>query len=235
MRPNVMVGAVILFGVIVSVVTPHFVKMATDNAIYEAQKQNELASTVETVNDSSESVSLASNVDLAIASPLIEKPVVVSNPEPVKEVVQSSNLQKTEDKSSAVVFDGLTIEELALKLDKSLNSTLAGKGIIYAKYAVEYGVDPYLVTAISLHETACKWNCSSAVKDKNNVGGMALKNGSLMSFDTLEAGIKAFIYNIKTNYFDKGLNTAELMNKKYAASSSWASKVNMYMNDIKNS
>ncbi|MFQ8643500.1 MAG: hypothetical protein ACLR92_04375 [Bacilli bacterium] len=41
--------------------------------------------------------------------------------------------------------------------------------------------------------------------------------------------------NLKENYYDKGLNTPELMNKKYAASPSWAAKINNYINQIKNS
>lgn len=241
MKPNTMVVAVILFGLIAMIVTPHFIEMAVDNTVYETQKQNELANTTETVNDSSEAAEAASNVDLAIATPVVEE-----TKEETKEEMQTVEEVKTEQEETPVVtdpivYDGLTMKELVAKLDKSLNSTLKGTGNLYAKYSLEYGVDPYLVTAISLHETGCKWNCSTNVKQCNNVGGM--KGGSntkcngtsYSSFESLEAGIKAFIYNIKINYFDKGLTTAEQMNKKYAASGAWSAKVNVYMNNIKNS
>ena len=60
-----------------------------------------------------------------------------------------------------IVYDGMTLNELAEKLDKSLNSAVEGKGYIFAKYSIEIGVDPYLAVAVMLHETGCKWNCSS--------------------------------------------------------------------------
>ena len=39
--------------------------------------------------------------------------------------------------------------------------------------------------------------------------------------------------NLKKNYYDKGLTTPEAMNKKYAASQTWAQKVHHYINKIK--
>lgn len=134
--------------------------------------------------------------------------------------------------SKKIVYDGLTMDELIVKLNKNLNSTLAGKGNIYAKYSIEYGVDPYLALAISLHETGCNAECSNLVKTKNNVGGMMGRNGAL-SFSTLEEGIQKFIKNIKKNYYDYGLKTAEQMNPKYAADKNWAFEVNGYIETIK--
>ena len=131
-----------------------------------------------------------------------------------------------------IVYDGLTMSQLSAKLNKNLKSTLSGTGSIYAKYAIEYGVDPYLAVAISLHETGCSSSCSNLVKTKHNVGGMMGNNGPL-SFDTLEEGIQKFIKNIKVNYYDYGLKTAEDMNSKYAASTTWAQKVNGYINKIR--
>src|SRR5574344_2484587 len=51
-----------------------------------------------------------------------------------------------------IVYEDMTIEELSTKLNKSLNSTLKNKGSVIAEYAIEYNVDPYLATAIILHE-----------------------------------------------------------------------------------
>ena len=39
--------------------------------------------------------------------------------------------------------------------------------------------------------------------------------------------------NIKHNYYDHGLTTAEKMNSKYAASTTWAEKVNKYIEKIR--
>lgn len=136
-----------------------------------------------------------------------------------------------------IVYDGLTMDELAQKLDRSLKNELNGYGYLYASYSLEKGVDPYMAVAISLHETGCNGKCSNLMKSCNNVGGQKglprCGNGSYKRFDTLEDGIKGFIDNLSKNYFNLGLNTPELMAKKYAQSTSWAGKVNNYIEKIK--
>ncbi len=235
MKPNHMVYAVLVFGIIMTILIPNLGKMANSEQItYENTKPEALAQAATETVSGTEELAMASSVDLAVATPVVQetKPVVQENKvtEPVKQEVKDP-----------IVYDGLTMDELVNKLNKSLNSTLKGTGNLFAKYALANGVDPYLAVAISLHETGCKWNCSSKVKNCNNVGGMKSGgsgkcNGSSYAyFDTLETGIKAFIENLKINYYDKGLNTPELMNTKYASSPTWASKINSYINSIKNS
>lgn len=132
------------------------------------------------------------------------------------------------------VYDNLTMDELAAKLDRSLANELSGKGYLYASYSIEKGVDPYLAVAISLEETGCKWNCSNLVRSCNNVGGMKGSGcGSYGYFNTLDDGIKAFIDNIARNYVAYGLTTADEMNPKYAENPMWASNVNSYITRIK--
>lgn len=136
-----------------------------------------------------------------------------------------------------IVYDNMTMTQLAEKLNRSLNSTLAGKGELFATRSIELGVDPYLALAIVLHETGCKWNCSQLVKECNNVGGQkggpTCGNGSYKAFATLDDGINGFLENLYNNYYAYGLTTPELMNPKYAASTTWAMKVNSYIEEIK--
>ena len=133
------------------------------------------------------------------------------------------------------VYDNMTLEELAAKLNKSLNDDLANKGYLYASYCLEKGVDPYLAVAISLEETGCTWTCSSLVKSCNNVGGMkGYGCGAYGYFPTLDDGIKSFIDNISKNYVAYGLTTANLMNPKYAENPNWSHNVNNYIEKIKN-
>ena len=54
-----------------------------------------------------------------------------------------------------------------------------------------------------------------------------------MKFDTLEEGIRGYLDIVYNNYWKKGLTTPELMNPKYAASNTWAEKVNRYYEAIK--
>lgn len=132
--------------------------------------------------------------------------------------------------------NSLSYDELVAKLNRSLNSDLAGKGDSFAKYATELGIDPYLAVAIVLHETGCKWNCSTLLKQCNNVGGMkgspGCNGGSYKAFPTLDEGIRAFMTNLYNNYYAKGLTTPETIGPKYAASTTWATQVRAYMSEI---
>lgn len=134
-----------------------------------------------------------------------------------------------------IVYENMTYEELVDKLNRTLSSDLTGMGYAYATYSLELGVDPYLAVAISIHETGCTWNCSYLLKACNNVGGQKGEGcGEYKAYDTLEEGIYGFILNIKNKYVDHGLLTAEQMNPKYAEDPMWASKVNKYIEKIRN-
>ena len=136
---------------------------------------------------------------------------------------------------SPIVYDGMTLEQLASKLDRNFKNELFGKGYLYASYSLEKGVDPYLAAAISLEETGCNYNCSNLVKYCNNVGGMVGSGcNGFSAWPTLDDGIRAFIDNIYRNYVAYGLTTADTMNPKYAENPMWSVNVNNYINIIKN-
>ena len=150
----------------------------------------------------------------------------------ISELSKENNVTKR-----VIVYDGMTMSELTEKLNRSLKSTIAGKGDIFASYSLERGVDPYLAVSIMLLETGCNWSCSSLMRRCNNVGGQkgspSCDGGSYKSYSSLDEGIKGFIDNIADNYYAYGLTTPEAMNKKYAASNVWAIKVNNYISSVK--
>ena len=163
------------------------------------------------------------------------------NPTVYKEEVVDLDLTSEEETIQEIVperievYNNLTMEELTEKLNRTLSSDLSGKGEIFAKYSIELGVDPYLAVAIAMHESGCTWDCSYLAKTCNNVGGQKGTGcGEYQAFDTLEDGIYGFILNIKNKYVDYGLMTAEEMNPKYAEDPNWSSKVNKYIEKIKN-
>ncbi len=151
-----------------------------------------------------------------------------------KQVIEDVTYDNTTGK---IVWDGLTMGELTDKLNRMLNSTLAGKGEIFATHSLELGMDPYLAVAIVLQETGCQWNCSYLVNACNNVGGQkgspSCNGGSYMAYSTLDEGIIGYLDNLYYNYYAYGLTTAEMMNPKYAESTAWAYNVNAYIEKIK--
>lgn len=136
-----------------------------------------------------------------------------------------------------IVYDGLTMNQLADKLNRSLGSDLSGTGYTFASKSLALGIDPYMAVAIVLHETGCQWDCSYLVKACNNVGGMkgipGCGGGAYASFSTLDQGIESYLNNLYKNYYTYGLTTPETIGPKYAASTSWSSKVNWYINAIR--
>ena len=158
----------------------------------------------------------------------------------VEEVVIENELEdvKTYEEVSTVpvdpiVYDGLTMGELAEKLNRSLNSTISGKGYLIASYSLQLGIDPYMATAIILHETGCNGTCSSLVRECNNVGGQkggpSCGGGAYKAYATLDEGIMGYLDNLYRNYYSYGLTTPETIGPKYAASTTWASQVNNYI------
>lgn len=136
-----------------------------------------------------------------------------------------------------IVWDNLTEEELTIKLNKNLYSTLSNTGSHFAKYTSETGLDPYLAISIVNLETGCKWGCSYLARTCNNIGGIkgspSCNGSSYRRYDTLEEGIKSYLDLIYYNYYSIGLDDPYKMNSKYAESSTWAEKVNNYYQEVK--
>ena len=90
--------------------------------------------------------------------------------------------------------------------------------------AIREGITDWKIpVAIARHECGYKDNqyLSNAFKNKNNVGGMmyydtTTKSSYLMTFDTIDSGVEAFVSNLKRNYFNLGLDTIEKIQPKYA-------------------
>lgn len=136
------------------------------------------------------------------------------------------------------VYEGMTMEELANKLDRNLGTDiLAGKGMLIANKCIELGVDPYVAVAIMLHETGCKSRCSTLARRCNNVGGQkgapGCNGGAYKAYTTIDDGIVGHIENLYNRYYSRGYNTVELIGPRYAQSNTWVSKINWYVGQIR--
>ena len=96
----------------------------------------------------------------------------------------------------------------------------------------QYGIEPYIPLAIARLETG--HFTSRAFLDGNNVGGLSI-NEMPMSFDSLDAGIEAFVQNLAENYFAQGLNTVEEIGAKYCPvnEENWVEIVNQLLEEYK--
>lgn len=107
----------------------------------------------------------------------------------------SINFNEEESKEETCVFD-------------SISCKIAEKG-------KELGLnEEQILISIAISKWETGNYTSSLFKNNNNVGGMYC-NGSFIKYDSLDAGIHAFVSNLKNNYFDIGLTTIETIGSKY--------------------
>lgn len=137
------------------------------------------------------------------------------------------------------VYEYMTLEELGEKLNRNLgNDIVAGKGFLIATECINKGVDPYIATAILLHETGCGSSCSKLARTCYNFGGQkgspGCNGGAYKQFSSIDEGLVGLIDNLNNNYFSRGLNTVESIGPKYAESGTWVSKINWYIEKIRN-
>jgi hypothetical protein len=107
----------------------------------------------------------------------------------------------------------------------------------YAKMIVElsdtYGFEYYWIVAIAQQESNL---CKKIPENSFNCWGYGIHKRGTLRFENYELALKSYAEYLKREYFDKGLNTTELIMKKYCPSSngSWAYGVSKFINDIEN-
>lgn len=134
------------------------------------------------------------------------------------------------------VYEGMTLDELAEKLNRTLKNEIAGQGYTIANKCIELGVDPYIATAIIMHETGCgQSQCSNIARNCYNFGGQkGYGCGAYKRYNSIEEGLEGMITNLYKNYYAHGLNTVESIGPRYAESNTWVGKINWYVNKIRN-
>ena len=133
------------------------------------------------------------------------------------------------------VYEGMTLDEVANQLNKSLKNEIAGKGMLIASKALELGVDPFVATAIIMHETGCgQSSCSHIARTCYNFGGQKGSGcGAYQRYSSVDEGLEGMISNLYRNYYARGLTTVETIGPRYAESSTWVGMINSYVSKIK--
>lgn len=94
-----------------------------------------------------------------------------------------------------------------------------------------YGFDYYWIVAIAQQESNL---CKKIPDGSFNCWGYGIHKKGTLKFENYELALKSFAQYLKTEYFDKGLNTPELIMQKYCPSSngSWAFGVRQFIEEM---
>lgn len=123
---------------------------------------------------------------------------------------------------------------LLLKNDKHKNP-LNNKAVIFDKKAKEYGIDPYVLMGIAMHESGR--GTSDATKLRHNIGGI-MKKGGLKKFSTFEQCIDEMAQTVQKHHHKSRLRTVkELAESGYCGENEkeeWITNVMGYIRDLRN-
>lgn len=94
-----------------------------------------------------------------------------------------------------------------------------------------YGFEYYWIVAIAQQESNL---CKKIPQDSHNCWGYGIHKNGTLKFENYDLALKSYAEYLKREYFDKGLNTPELIMKKYCPHSdgSWARGVQQFINEM---
>jgi hypothetical protein len=111
-------------------------------------------------------------------------------------------------------------------------SELEGLETAICSASVKYGVDPYFIVAVAVHES--NWGKSRIAHDKNNLFGLNAVDSDpynqAFSFPTKEDSVFFFAQLISIQYANM---TIENVGRIYATDGNWANEVILFMNKAK--
>lgn len=120
---------------------------------------------------------------------------------------------------------------LIRKYLEKYKSPLAPYSDLIFQLSKTYDYDYYWIVAIAQQESNL---CKKIPEDSHNCWGYGIHKNGTLKFDSYELALKSYAEYLKREYFDKGLNTPELIMKKYCPSSngSWAYGVNHFIAEM---
>ena len=94
-----------------------------------------------------------------------------------------------------------------------------------------YGFEYYWIVAIAQQESNL---CKKIPENSFNCWGYGINSAGTLRFESYELALKSYAEYLKRAYFDKGLNTPELIMKKYCpySNGSWAYGVQHFIDEL---
>jgi hypothetical protein len=117
-------------------------------------------------------------------------------------------------------------------LEKYKSPLVPYSDLIY-QLSQDYGFEYYWIVAIAQQESNL---CKKVPENSFNCWGYGIHKKGTLRFENYELAIRSYAEYLKREYFDKVLNTPELIMKKYCPSSngSWARGVWQFINEMEN-
>ena len=142
-----------------------------------------------------------------------------------------------EDKNEIKVKEQVASDDarpvIIKKYLEKYKSPLAPYSDLIYQISTDYGFEYYWIVAIAQQESNL---CKKIPEGSNNCWGYGIHKRGTLTFENYELAIRSYAEYLKREYFDKGLNTPELIMKKYCPSSngSWAKGVQQFINEMEN-
>jgi hypothetical protein len=94
-----------------------------------------------------------------------------------------------------------------------------------------YGFEYYWIVAIAQQESNL---CKKIPDNSYNCWGYGIHKKGTLAFENYDLALQSYAEYLKTQYFDKGLNTPELIMKKYCpySNGSWAYGVQHFIDEM---
>lgn len=149
-------------------------------------------------------------------------------------IVGIANENETKDFYINATATGADARPMLIKkyLEK-YKSPLAPYSDLIFELSETYGYEYYWIVAIAQQESNL---CKKIPENSHNCWGYGIHKNGTLKFDNYEIALKSYAEYLKRQYFDKGLNTPELIMKKYCPGSngSWAIGVRQFIEELKN-
>jgi hypothetical protein len=160
--------------------------------------------------------------------------LILSRTKTGKVVLAEQNNLSGDLKQETVANEVISADARPLLIKKYLakyKSPLLPYSDLIFKLSQTYGFDYYWMVAIAQQESNL---CKNIPDDSHNCWGYGINSAGTLKFDNYELALTSYAQYLKREYFDKGLNTPELIMKKYCPHSngSWAFGVNQFINEI---
>ncbi|MDD4106936.1 MAG: hypothetical protein PHX84_03310 [Candidatus Shapirobacteria bacterium] len=144
----------------------------------------------------------------------------------------TSDFQKEREINIVESVSGDDARPLIIKkyLEKYKSPLIPYSDLIF-KLSQDYGFEYYWIVAIAQQESNL---CKKIPEGSHNCWGYGIHKRGTLTFDSYELSLKSYAEYLKREYFDKGLNTPELIMSKYCPSSngSWARGVNQFIKEM---